>query len=67
MVNFLVRKKWWDKSIMSYKGVLEENFSACKELCKIETILKKRPKQLTKEQREECYKKFDKDYILIIN
>ena len=67
MINFLVRKKWQDKSIMSYKGILEENMSVCKELCKIETILKKRPRQLTQEQKEECYEKFDKDYVIIIN
>tara|TARA_R110000851_G_C12752198_1_gene532138 strand:+ start:333 stop:491 length:159 start_codon:yes stop_codon:yes gene_type:complete len=52
---------------MSYKGILEENMSVCKELCKIETILKKRPRQLTQEQKEECYEKFDKDYVIIIN
>ena len=66
MVNFLVRKKWEDKSIMNYEGILEENVSACKELCKIETILKKRPKRMTQKQRAECYKKFDKDYVIII-
>ena len=67
MVNFLVRKKWENtKTIMNYEGILEENVSTCKELCKIETILKKRPKYITQEQREDCYSKFDKDYIIVV-
>jgi hypothetical protein len=51
---------------MNYEGILEENVSTCKELCKIETILKKRPKYITQEQREDCYSKFDKDYIIVV-
>lgn len=61
---FQIRKKWEWKILQIHEWIKEEDVSKCLDLCKIEWILKKRPRTISSKKYYKCIKDFDELYII---